>query len=319
MTAALSRAVAEFVARRAQPGSPVGDSAALDLPPRLPGQGVDAFEALGMALDLGVTQAVRLDHPGYLAHMDPPTPWPTWVTAMMTASVNQNLLHPDAAPVARELERMVVDWLAPVFGVPFSKRRSIVPIIRYSGGMPSKAVSDADLVERLFAVFRTEGYEGASLSRLQQATGLQRSSLYHRFPAGKEDMAAAVLQEASRRFADDILAPDAVNTSPADRLGAIADRLSKFYEGGQLSCLLDTLSIGRRTPRLVNLTREAMAGWVESFRDLAVDAGADEGEATERAADAVAAIEGALVVARAMGDTGPFHRAVQSLPQRLLR
>ncbi len=34
-----------------------------------------------------------------------------------TASCNQNLLHPDSAPVARDLERFVVDWLAPAFGM----------------------------------------------------------------------------------------------------------------------------------------------------------------------------------------------------------
>ena len=34
-----------------------------------------------------------------------------------TASRNQNLLHPDTAPVARELEAIVVRWLAPWFGM----------------------------------------------------------------------------------------------------------------------------------------------------------------------------------------------------------
>jgi L-2,4-diaminobutyrate decarboxylase len=35
--------------------------------------------------------------------------------ALWVASLNQNLLHPDTAPVARELEARVVAWLAPVF------------------------------------------------------------------------------------------------------------------------------------------------------------------------------------------------------------
>jgi len=47
---------------------------------------------------------------------DPPTPWVTWAAAQWTAALNQNLLHPDTAPVARELERRVVAWLAPAFG-----------------------------------------------------------------------------------------------------------------------------------------------------------------------------------------------------------
>ncbi len=49
--------------------------------------------------------------------MDPPTPWITWATTLWNASLNQNLLHPATAPVARELEELVVAWLAPYFGM----------------------------------------------------------------------------------------------------------------------------------------------------------------------------------------------------------
>jgi L-2,4-diaminobutyrate decarboxylase len=49
--------------------------------------------------------------------MDPPTPWMTWAAAAWAASVNQNLLHPDAAPAARELEQRTIGWLCPFFGM----------------------------------------------------------------------------------------------------------------------------------------------------------------------------------------------------------
>ncbi len=58
-----------------------------------------------------------LGAPGFLAHMDPPTPWITWVAALVGASSNQNLLHPDTAPAARRLEATVIDWIAPIFGM----------------------------------------------------------------------------------------------------------------------------------------------------------------------------------------------------------
>jgi len=50
-------------------------------------------------------------------------------------------------------------------------------------------ITDAQLTDALTDVFRTYGYEGATLSRISEATGLQRASLYHRFPGGKEAMA----------------------------------------------------------------------------------------------------------------------------------
>ena len=36
---------------------------------------------------------------------------------MWNASLNQNLLHPDLAPVARDVETQTVAWLAPHFGM----------------------------------------------------------------------------------------------------------------------------------------------------------------------------------------------------------
>jgi L-2,4-diaminobutyrate decarboxylase len=64
-----------------------------------------------------LSSATSLDSPGFFAHMDPATPWITWVAAQWAARLNQNLLHPDTGRVARELEHKVVDVLAPVWGM----------------------------------------------------------------------------------------------------------------------------------------------------------------------------------------------------------
>jgi TetR/AcrR family transcriptional repressor of lmrAB and yxaGH operons len=58
----------------------------------------------------------------------------------------------------------------------------------------SRAVATRpDIIPALAEVFREHGYEGASLALLGDATGLGKGSLYHFFPNGKEEMAAAVL------------------------------------------------------------------------------------------------------------------------------
>lgn len=81
----LRGALERLLALRDDPGSPVPDASLPDLPDRLPEQGVGTDQAVALAADVGVGRAVRLDHPGYLAHMDPPTAWLTWATAMMAA------------------------------------------------------------------------------------------------------------------------------------------------------------------------------------------------------------------------------------------
>lgn len=87
------------------------------LPADLPADGIGEHAALDALAPLVLDSAAPLRHPGYVAHMDPPTPWVTWAAAQWSAALNQNLLHLDTAPIARELERHVVGWLAPLFGM----------------------------------------------------------------------------------------------------------------------------------------------------------------------------------------------------------
>src|SRR5687767_7960924 len=81
-----------------------------------------------------------------------------------------------------------------------------VPNDRYTAHVPPPLVSDKELLERLTGVFRRHGYDGASLSVIAAATGLQRSSLYHRFPGGKEQMAAEVARALGGHFSSQLLA-----------------------------------------------------------------------------------------------------------------
>ena len=49
------------------------------------------------------------------------------------------------------------------------------------------------LIRSLLNIFREYGYEGASLSKISERTGLGKASLYHHFPNGKQQMAQEVL------------------------------------------------------------------------------------------------------------------------------
>ena len=90
---------------------------AAELPADLPEAGIGASAALDSLAPTVLGGARDFSAPGFFGHMDPPTPWITWVMHLWAASRNQNLLHPDTAPVARHLERQVVDWLSPSFGM----------------------------------------------------------------------------------------------------------------------------------------------------------------------------------------------------------
>jgi L-2,4-diaminobutyrate decarboxylase len=89
----------------------------LDLPVELPQLGIGSTAALNSLAPNILGGAARLGEATSFAHMDPPTPWITWAMTFWNASLNQNLLHPATAPVARQMEQRVVAWLAPFFGM----------------------------------------------------------------------------------------------------------------------------------------------------------------------------------------------------------
>jgi TetR/AcrR family transcriptional repressor of lmrAB and yxaGH operons len=184
--------------------------------------------------------------------------------------------------------------------------------------MAPRLVTDNQLVDRLTGLFRQVGYDGASLGTIATATGLQKSSLYHRFPGGKQQMAAEASASVIQEFAGSILAPAGSEAPLQERVAAVAANLDRFYAGGTRYCLLDMLSVGDPGVDAGANLAAAAAAWISVFASLAREAGADEATARARAEDAIAAIEGALVISRVTGDRSAFTRAIGSLAERLL-
>jgi AcrR family transcriptional regulator len=179
--------------------------------------------------------------------------------------------------------------------------------------------SDDKVLNTLTGLFRIHGYDGTSLSLIMKATGLVKASLYHRFRGGKEEMASTVMDRVAGEFASELLAPLTEPGEPADRLRETGERLRKFYGSGKKACLLDTMTLNRESAAVRARAKAALQFWIDSFARFSEEAGGlNRALAMERAQDAVSALEGGLVVARVSGNTGPFLRAIDSLPARLM-
>jgi len=108
--------------------------------------------------------------------------------------------------------------------------------------MRPQTINDTNLVDALGGGFSRYGYEGASLRRLSEASGLKKASLYHRFPAGKDGIIEAVLQRAGELF-DEMLAPAYEEGAPIERAHAVAKGIRSYYDSGAKSCLIVALSV----------------------------------------------------------------------------
>jgi AcrR family transcriptional regulator len=171
-----------------------------------------------------------------------------------------------------------------------------------------KSIQDEALISQLSAVFRDVGYEGASLTLLSRAAGLERASLYHRFPRGKQQMAEEVLSAALAWFGESILGPLRGPGPPAERVSAVSRRLEEFYGGGHRACLLNVLASTRaECDPFAPAIADALGALVSAFTKLAADAGHDARPAKVLAEQAVMMLHGSLVVSRGLNSSRPFR------------
>ncbi|HEV8693043.1 MAG TPA: TetR/AcrR family transcriptional regulator [Lysobacter sp.] len=184
--------------------------------------------------------------------------------------------------------------------------------------MPAPLLSREAVVDRLLGAFRRFGYDAASLGQLSKATGLGRSSLYHYFPGGKEEMARAVFDRVDEWARAAILAPMLASGTPEQRLDEVIAALDGYYAGGAEACLFGNLVVGDARDLFQDRLGAAFRKLIDGLARLAREKGVPDRDAQQRAEDAVVRIQGALIVARGLGDPAPFRRVLKRLPQDLL-
>lgn len=173
------------------------------------------------------------------------------------------------------------------------------------------------MVPLLAEVFREHGYEGASLALIGRATGLGKGSLYHLFPNGKEQMAAEVLAEIDAWFEQNVFSPLRDEPDPRRAIRLTLARMDAYFQSGRRVCLVGSFALSDTRDQFAERVRGYFAGWVAALAAALVRAGHGTPEATGLAEDAVAGVQGALVLARALGDAGAFSRALDRIGARL--
>jgi TetR/AcrR family transcriptional regulator, lmrAB and yxaGH operons repressor len=179
-------------------------------------------------------------------------------------------------------------------------------------------MSKQTLVPSLLDLFRQYGYDGATISRIAQATSMGKASLYHHFPGGKDEMVETVLMTLEQGLQQITVETLQTEGDPQTRLQTMCDRLSKAYDNGQKPCLLAALMLGSAKDVFQDKVRSVLQLWIEAIVEVLVEAGMDQKLAQQRAEDAVIAIQGSLILSQGLGDPSPFQRVMQQLPTRLV-
>ncbi|RLL62956.1 TetR/AcrR family transcriptional regulator [Paenirhodobacter hankyongi] len=169
----------------------------------------------------------------------------------------------------------------------------------------------SDLVPQLAEIFRRHGYEGASIGVIAKETGAGRSSLYHFFPGGKEEMADAVLAQISDWFEVHIFAP--LRERPAQQaLAEMAASVETYFRSGQRICLVGAFALDDVRSRFSERIESYFARWSEALAECLQRAGWPESAARQEAISILAAIQGGIVLTRASGNAEAFRTALSS-------
>jgi AcrR family transcriptional regulator len=184
--------------------------------------------------------------------------------------------------------------------------------------MPAPLITRDEVVDRLLEVFKRLGYDGASLTELSRGTGLGKSSLYHYFPGGKEEMALVVLQRVHAWIEENVIAPLQGPGSPRERLERKLRALDPSLAGGKNLQVLRNLVVGSARHLHQRQLLCTFSAWVASLERLGLEAGLSRRTARERAEDVVLQIEGALVLSAGLDDLGPFRRVLRNISTQFL-
>ena len=213
-------------------------------------------------------------------------------------------------------------WLARVTHVRSESLRR--PGGRWAFGCQSLSAATATrdrLIEGMRVSLRARGYGSTSMKDLLASTGVSSGSMYHSFPGGKEELAAATIREVGLRGAELIRNVFANSAGVSEGLALIFGSLMSDLEQSDFS---NGCPIGVPAAEAVGVSsqiqeacHEVFFAWVEAYRDALVGEGWTAKEATAMATVIVTAYEGSLTIARVIRSTTPIADASAHLAARV--
>jgi AcrR family transcriptional regulator len=165
-------------------------------------------------------------------------------------------------------------------------------------------------------VFRRYGYEAATMSIISRETGLARSSLYHYFPDGKQEMALAMLGLAEMFLRDDLDERLGGEGAVEQRIDRFIARLKEYYQGGAMGCVFASMTLHDCPLQVAARVSALMSFWIDDLASRLEALGLNSSRAL--AARMIRQVQGGLVVAGAMRDCGQFDAALADLREAAL-
>ena len=146
---------------------------------------------------------------------------------------------------------------------------------------------------------------------LSKATGLGKGSLYNFFPGGKEEMMDAVLDNIDRWFATAIFLPLEQASNPSAAITSMMKDVAAYFRSGGKVCLVGWIGLGSSGDAFTIRVKGYFARWISALVQCLEAGHIPLPLATQLAEETVAGIQGAIILARALGEEATFVRIVR--------
>ncbi|MGB3697620.1 MAG: helix-turn-helix domain-containing protein [Gordonia sp. (in: high G+C Gram-positive bacteria)] len=177
--------------------------------------------------------------------------------------------------------------------------------------MATPPVRDRLLMSAI-TLLRSKGADGFGMSELMAHSGVARRSMYQHFPEGKAELLEAATAEAGR-FAGALLARALADMPTVAGLTAVAEQWKRILVESDYDLGCPLVAAATAAAEYPAAAHRAATAFADMSRQVA-DAFARDGLPAAQAAHAgemlVAALEGAIITARAQRSTAPLDALV---------
>jgi TetR/AcrR family transcriptional repressor of lmrAB and yxaGH operons len=176
--------------------------------------------------------------------------------------------------------------------------------------MGNAAAHKQHLVRTAMRLFRRQGFASTGLQQILDESGAPRGSLYHYFANGKEALGEAAVLLAGDMIRDMLAGLAERHAEPAAFARAWCKVMAGWMQesGFRSGCPIATtlLETAPASPAITAAGQRAVDGWIQVVAAVLARDGRTRKDARTRAELMVAAMEGALILARVRQSTRPI-------------
>lgn len=183
--------------------------------------------------------------------------------------------------------------------------------------MPRRSDARQQMIESAALLFRERGVQGTSFTDVLAHNGAPRGSIYDHFQGGKTQLAEEATQWAGDFIVATTVAALAEN-DPVEAIDAFRKQWTRVLRASDFGagCPIVAATLeGDREPTVRDAAGQAFTAWEEVLADALCRRNVPRRRARSIATLLIAAIEGAIVVARARRTNDPLERVSRELQQ----